>query len=410
MDFLKRYITQKAVTWLAKKMIIALAPYAVPLIGIFLAWYVIYSTFFYLPHMFSEKTGVLAFFSTGDEEWDTTKDQSLKEKYVELTEDIGSKERQPHTPSKYQQALPYQVPWSLLAAVDRVLGDPIVGDKVNRKPDPVGHYEAIKPTFTWRDSTVTVTTCDEDGECSTETYTVQLLQTADTYQSMNRLVYRWETTGDENSSTTREVLDHVETTYYDDDHNRLYILLRKYGLPIKERKLIEELSLAYSDDPRQQERDWLLKRYGGQKGPPIEVTGDWILPLAGTIGGNIVMTSPFGYRDDPFNGTSSYHDGVDLVGRMGDPVYAPHSGTVIYAKNMRGYGNCIMIDHGGIITLYGHLSTISVEEGQQVAIGEHIGNVGSTGRSTGPHLHWGAYSQSFGKSNAMNALSLVAKK
>lgn len=104
---------------------------------------------------------------------------------------------------------------------------------------------------------------------------------------------------------------------------------------------------------------------------------------------NYTLTSQFGYRHDPFNGYTASHTGLDMAAPSGEPVYAAAGGRVLRASYFGGYGNCIDIDHGhGIVTRYGHLSKIAVKVGQRVAIGEKIGAVGSTGRSTGPHLHY----------------------
>ena len=101
------------------------------------------------------------------------------------------------------------------------------------------------------------------------------------------------------------------------------------------------------------------------------------------------ITSPFGWRIHPIYGTSKFHSGVDIGAGYGDPVLAADSGTVILAGWNGGYGNCIVINHGGgVSTLYGHLSSIGVSVGQSVSQGQTIGYVGSTGASTGPHLHW----------------------
>jgi murein DD-endopeptidase MepM/ murein hydrolase activator NlpD len=83
------------------------------------------------------------------------------------------------------------------------------------------------------------------------------------------------------------------------------------------------------------------------------------------------------------------HEGIDLGAAYGTPIAAAAAGTVIYAGWMEGYGNLTVIDHGGgLSTAYGHQSNIAVAVGQQVAQGQIIGNVGSTGHSTGPHLHF----------------------
>lgn len=101
------------------------------------------------------------------------------------------------------------------------------------------------------------------------------------------------------------------------------------------------------------------------------------------------VSSPFGRRRDPFVGNSRPHEGIDLPGRFGTSVHATGSGVISYAGWMNGYGNLIQIEHeGGLSTRYGHLSRILVHDGEQVHQGDVIGRMGSTGRSTGNHLHY----------------------
>ncbi len=106
---------------------------------------------------------------------------------------------------------------------------------------------------------------------------------------------------------------------------------------------------------------------------------------------NIVhLSSSFGYRTDPVYGGGELHGGQDMAGAIGTPVYATGDGKVILAEfSSNGYGNQIVIDHGyGYQTRYAHLSVIIVSVGMQVHRGDQIGNIGSTGKSTGPHLHY----------------------
>lgn len=102
------------------------------------------------------------------------------------------------------------------------------------------------------------------------------------------------------------------------------------------------------------------------------------------------LSSGFGYRTDPVFGGGEAHGGQDMATATGTPVYATGDGTVVKASfQFNGYGNEIVIDHGyGYQTRYAHLSVIIVSEGMHVKRGEQIGNVGSTGKSTGPHLHY----------------------
>ena len=102
------------------------------------------------------------------------------------------------------------------------------------------------------------------------------------------------------------------------------------------------------------------------------------------------FTSGYGVRSDPFQGRAALHAGIDLAGAVGTPIYATADGIITTAGyNSGGYGNLIKIDHGrGIETRYGHLSKMSVRAGRRVKRGDLIGRMGSTGRSTGSHLHY----------------------
>ena len=100
-------------------------------------------------------------------------------------------------------------------------------------------------------------------------------------------------------------------------------------------------------------------------------------------------TSRFGYRKDPLLGTQAFHSGIDFRAETGHPIKAPAAGVVVTAGRTGGYGNMVEVRHkGGIITRYGHMNSIYVKEGDNVEAGTILGEVGSTGRSTGPHLHY----------------------
>jgi murein DD-endopeptidase MepM/ murein hydrolase activator NlpD len=101
------------------------------------------------------------------------------------------------------------------------------------------------------------------------------------------------------------------------------------------------------------------------------------------------FSSTFGYRIDPFTGLSSFHEGVDFVAEPGTPIIAAASGKVVYAGWHPQYGKMLEIDHGnGLVSRYAHASSLSVAEGDLVVRGQQVAGVGSTGRSTGPHLHF----------------------
>lgn len=101
------------------------------------------------------------------------------------------------------------------------------------------------------------------------------------------------------------------------------------------------------------------------------------------------MTSNFGYRRDPFTGASAMHSGLDFGGRTGDPIHAAAAGTVSFVGYRSGYGKIVEIAHGnGLTTRYAHMSAWKTKRGATVEAGDVIGALGSTGRSTGPHLHF----------------------
>ncbi|MFN6935720.1 MAG: M23 family metallopeptidase, partial [Tsuneonella sp.] len=102
-----------------------------------------------------------------------------------------------------------------------------------------------------------------------------------------------------------------------------------------------------------------------------------------------MLTSSYGFRRDPFTGESAMHSGLDFRGPTGAPIYAAAKGRVSYVGQKSGYGNVVEISHGnGMITRYAHMSKFHSRVGQEVAAGDVIGAIGSTGRSTGPHLHF----------------------
>lgn len=121
---------------------------------------------------------------------------------------------------------------------------------------------------------------------------------------------------------------------------------------------------------------------GGRRSKGVgESTGKLAVPAYGSI------TSGFGYRSRPTAGASAYHEGIDIGAPMGSKVDAADGGTIVYAGYSGGYGNQIVVQHSsGMKTYYSHLSNIGVSPGQKVRKGQYIGNVGSTGTSTGPHL------------------------
>jgi len=114
-----------------------------------------------------------------------------------------------------------------------------------------------------------------------------------------------------------------------------------------------------------------------------------IVPLRKPMTGELEMTSGFGVRSDPFLRSPAMHTGLDFRAEIGDPARATAAGTVTIAGWNAGYGKMVEVDHGnGLATRYAHLSAIDVQVGDKISIGQVVGRVGTTGRSTGPHLHY----------------------
>lgn len=161
-------------------------------------------------------------------------------------------------------------------------------------------------------------------------------------------------------------------------------------LPLPERvkdKLVTETSKHYADISQQMEAmiPQLLKT---QKAIARYQQTLQITPTIWPTGSRKV-TSLFGIRKDPFTGQATYHAGLDISGNTGDPIYAAADGIITLAERDRVHGINVMIDHGrGISTRYLHLNRYTVDIGNKVTKGQLIGELGSTGRSTGPHLHY----------------------
>lgn len=150
----------------------------------------------------------------------------------------------------------------------------------------------------------------------------------------------------------------------------------------KQRKLLEQALAELEENSREIER--IILRLQSNTGNYLG-TGVFAWPVPGYHR----ITSDYGWRFHPILKEYRMHTGVDLAAPKGAPVVAADSGQVIYIGYMGGYGNVVVIDHGaGISTLYAHLSSFAVSSGQSVVKGERIGRVGSTGWSTGPHLHF----------------------
>lgn len=213
------------------------------------------------------------------------------------------------------------------------------------------------------------------------------------------------------SSSITEFVSNIETIQkiYQNDAHILEVLQKEYeeledtkakleekikGLEEQKAELASQKKELNAEKKVLSEKEDELKREADR-------LKDEILSLIDTsskyVGGTFVwpcpsshyITSSFGWRIHPILKYKKYHTGVDIGASSGQSILAAGSGTVIKAAVYGGYGNCVMIDHGGgIVTLYGHASKLLVSQGQVVVAGQKIALVGSTGNSTGPHLHF----------------------
>lgn len=153
----------------------------------------------------------------------------------------------------------------------------------------------------------------------------------------------------------------------------------------KEEEILE--AIEADKEKKAEELDAYIEELEKKQGvTQVVADGEFIWPLPVT---STRVTSKFGWRSDPFTGEQSYHSGIDIADKKGTPIYASNNGTVIIATTDSSYGKYILIDHGGgIYTCYAHCSKLLVSVGDYVNKGDQIAEMGSTGRSTGNHLHF----------------------
>ncbi|MFB3882556.1 MAG: murein hydrolase activator EnvC [Armatimonadota bacterium] len=165
---------------------------------------------------------------------------------------------------------------------------------------------------------------------------------------------------------------------------RRFAALKKQGI-LRDRlayeRALAELELDSHEIEQMLRR--LQRTQAGQQRLAKPYRGRLRMPIQGRL------SSPYGYRVHPIYGVRKLHTGLDLAAGSGTPIHAAGDGTVVFSGRWGGYGNCVILDHGGgTATLYGHCSRLAVSEGQNVTQGQTIAYVGSTGLSTGPHLHF----------------------
>lgn len=338
----------------------------------------------------SNNTLIAAFFGTTEDDELVEDNARLFDEYKEIADrwDEGLSDNQ------RGQVIVHKFPWSMLIATDRVINDASVwegGENINLQPEKV--FNELRPRFEWKDSTITTTTrtctVDDKGKksCSTDVDTedVALIVKADTLEGEFVYEYEWQTERSEKSNggyveVKQEVLSNAITPterfkpwedYLEDE----------YDITDQDTKdLIVELALLY--DEEYQLNYSLITGMDYSSYPVIEGSNGWLWPTPSTR-----ITSPFGPR------WGGFHHGTDIgattAGVAGDPIWSMEDGRVITASWAGAYGNVVFVEHdNNVVSVYAHLHRIHVRQGDRVDKGDVLGIMGTTGRSTGVHLHF----------------------
>jgi len=305
------------------------------------------------------------------------------------------------TPEQLAQVESFALDWEWLEAVDRTLGDPQqagIRDPKELKLDPEATFELVRPRFEWEEaekeivqqSCVEIKEKDEDGNeiiryeiHSTTTRQPQiLLKQAQTMQGVYVYSYRTETSVMKSTSacgelTTAETYQSLSSIIaVENEWQPLRQMLREHGITQeKDQDFLLEYWLSFLQDPDGSEYDPLPENW-------VPVEGELAWPAQGRV------SSRFGQRIHPITGDRKMHSGVDIAAPKGTEVYAAKDGKVVHAGFLGNAGLAGILDHGGLETRYYHLSRIEAQQGNNVRQGDLIGLVGSTGASTGPHLHF----------------------
>lgn len=185
------------------------------------------------------------------------------------------------------------------------------------------------------------------------------------------------------------VLDDIELTLEEEQE----LIAAEAAVIEKAKKIAQQEKAKLEEQARQQQAK--QQSSSNQQIQNVKVSNSgYIRPVAGRI------SSEYGWRTHPISKKRKFHNGIDIAGNNNFEVLASNSGVVAYAGWRGGYGNTVMISHGNVTTLYAHLSSISVSTGQVVSRGQVIGRVGSTGNSTGPHLHFEVHPNGYGNGTA----------
>lgn len=251
--------------------------------------------------------------------------------------------------------------WGILKASEFILGEGKGAQAL---------AERLAPRVTYRTYSTTITKTAADGTKTTETHSFRLVSEVRTYNTVYSYDYLF---ADGEGQVIPKRLNAGRLV----DRAILYDALTWYAgteIDPMTANLVEQTAVSFDTG----EPSW-----GWLQGSGEALTGETALfPVAG------VITSGFGYRIHPITGALEDHPGVDIAAQEGTPIPSVSEGEVVLAGNNGGYGLCVIVAHKGFQSVYGHASKLLVTVGQTVRSGERIAEVGDTGVSTGPHLHF----------------------
>jgi len=387
----------KAGRSLLKMLLIKTSPIWGTMLAMFAVAWICYYMIFELP-----KQAILGLFTGNDREsayeyGRSDPDEEIFERY----RSVAAQWNEGLTPEQLAQVESFALDWEWLAAVDRTLGDPQqagIRDVKELKLDPEATFELVRPKFEWEEaekeivqqSCVEIKEKDENGNeitryeiHSSNTRQPQiLLKRAQTMQGVYVYSYRTETSvtsstsacGELTTTITFQALSNIAATQ--NEWQPLKKILSDHGISQEEdQEFLLEYWLSFLQDPDGKEHDPLPEDW-------VPVEGELLWPAQGRV------SSRFGERVHPITGDRKMHNGVDIAAKKGTEVYAAEDGKVVHAGFLGNAGLAVILDHGDLETRYYHLSQIEVQKGNNVRQGDLIGLVGSTGASTGPHLHF----------------------
>lgn len=394
---------KKAAKSVIKYLILQTAPVWGPIVVLFVLAVLGYQLLYEMPKqaILGDSENRVADFHYGSTEGLSDEELDLFQKYPLIAE----RWKADLIEEQMSQVEPYRLDWRWLAAVDRTLNEPTLlnldeAHSIHMKP--LDTLELVRPRFDWMsyEEVTRFESCTEqpnpewseeaEEEVSKTIYvkssgeskaTRTLLKQAITIQNTYSYAYEERTRsnpstesacGPLSSQTTYEAVTSIMNN--PEDWLPLRRILKDQGIDSKQdQDFLLEYWLSFIKDDGIE----LASPYSGAL-----ADGQLLVPVQGKI------TSPFSNRINPVTGLAELHTGIDIGAQEGTPIRAAKTGTVIYAAPMGTAGNAIILQHEDLETRYYHLSLIGVIQGQIVQAGEVIGQVGSTGRVTGPHLHF----------------------